>query len=67
LLEILDDRYDTRSTIMTSQLDSKLWHDHFGDATNADANCDRVLHNTHKVRLKGPSLRDPKEGKLKKA
>jgi len=66
LLEILDDRYDTRSTIMTSQLDSKLWHDHIGDPTNADAICDRILHNAHKVRLKGPSLRDPKEGKAKK-
>jgi len=66
LLEILDDRYDTRSTIMTSQLDSKLWHDHIGDPTNADAICDRILHNAHKVRLNGPSLRDPREGKPKK-
>jgi DNA replication protein DnaC len=66
LLEILDDRYDTRSTIMTSQLDPKLWHDHIGDPTNADAICDRILHNAHKVRLKGPSRRDPREAEPKK-
>jgi len=57
LLEILDDRYGVRSTVMTSQLDPKLWHDHIGDPTNADAICDRVLHNAHKIRLKGPSRR----------
>jgi DNA replication protein DnaC len=66
LLEILDDRYDTRSTIMTSQLDSKLWHDHIGDPTNADAICDRILHNAHQVRLKGPSRRDTRQGDSKK-
>lgn len=63
LLEILDDRYGTRSTIMTSQLEPKLWHDHIGDPTNADAICDRILHNAHKVRLKGPSRRKPADGK----
>lgn len=57
LLEVLDDRYGARSTVMTSQLDPKLWHDHIGDPTNADAICDRVLHNAHKIRLKGPSRR----------
>ncbi len=57
LLEVLDDRYGVRSTVMTSQLDPKLWHDHIGDPTNADAICDRVLHNAHKIRLKGPSRR----------
>jgi DNA replication protein DnaC len=62
LLEILDDRYGIRSTVMTSQLDPKLWHDHIGDPTNADAICDRVLHNAHKIRLKGPSKR--KEGSI---
>jgi len=60
LLEVLDDRYGVRSTVMTSQLDPKLWHDHIGDPTNADAICDRILHNAHKIRLKGPSRR--KEG-----
>jgi DNA replication protein DnaC len=65
LLEILDDRYGVRSTIMTSQLEPKLWHDHIGDPTNADAICDRILHNAHKLRLKGPSRRDPRAGKDK--
>jgi DNA replication protein DnaC len=62
LLEILDDRYDLRSTIMTSQLPIKEWHDHIGDPTHADAICDRLLHNAHRIVLKGPSKRKP-EGK----
>ena len=57
LLEILDDRFGTRSTIMTSQLPVAQWHDHIGDPSNADAICDRVLHNAHKLVLKGPSRR----------
>jgi DNA replication protein DnaC len=63
LVEILDDRYTVRSTIMTSQLPTTKWHDHIGDPTNADAICDRVLHNAHRIVLKGPSRRKPeKEG-----
>jgi DNA replication protein DnaC len=57
LLEILDDRVGARSTIMTSQLPVAKWHDHIGDPTNADAICDRVLHNAHRIVLKGPSRR----------
>lgn len=57
LLEIIDDRHGNRSTIITSQLDSKLWHDQLGDPTIADALCDRLLHNAHKLILKGPSRR----------
>jgi DNA replication protein DnaC len=60
LVEVLDDRYGLRSTIMTSQLPVAKWHDHIGDPTNADAICDRVLHNAHRIVLKGPSRR--KEG-----
>jgi DNA replication protein DnaC len=59
-LEILEDRYGVRSTIMTSQLDPKRWHDHLGDPTLADAICDRVLHNAHRIALFGPSRRNPK-------
>jgi DNA replication protein DnaC len=66
LLEILEDRYDTRSTIMTSQLPPKAWHDHLGEPTLADAICDRLMHNAHRVALKGPSRRKP-EGKDKAA
>lgn len=57
LLEIVDDRHGSGSTIITSQLDSKLWHDQLGDPTIADAVCDRLIHNAHKLMLKGPSRR----------
>jgi DNA replication protein DnaC len=57
LLEILEDRYGVRSTIITSQLPTKNWHAHIGDPTVADAICDRVLHNAHRIVLKGPSRR----------
>ena len=52
LLEILEDRYGTRSTIITSQLPPAQWHDYLADATLADAICDRLLHNAHRVVLK---------------
>jgi DNA replication protein DnaC len=59
LHEILDDRYGLRSTIITSQLLTKQWHAHIGDPTLADAICDRLFHNAHKLVLKGPSRRKP--------
>jgi DNA replication protein DnaC len=62
LLELLEDRYGTRSTIVTSQLPPGQWHDHIGEPTLADAICDRLLHNAHRLVLKGPSRR--KETKL---
>ena len=57
LLELLEDRYGTRSTIVTSQLPPAHWHEHLGDPTLADAICDRLLHNAHRLVLKGPSRR----------
>lgn len=57
LLEVLEDRYGNRSTLITSQLPPAKWHDHLGDPTIADAICDRVLHNAHRLVLKGPSRR----------
>ena len=57
LLEIVEDRYGTRSTIITSQVPPTKWHDHIGDPTVADAVCDRLLHNAHRLVLKGPSRR----------
>lgn len=57
LLEILEDRYGHRSTIITSQLPPETWHDHLGDPTLADAICDRVLNNAHRLALHGPSRR----------
>lgn len=62
LLEILEDRYGVRSTIITSQLPPAQWHDYLSDPTLADAICDRLLHNAHRIVLKGPSRR--KEAKL---
>ena len=57
LLEILEDRTGTRSTIVTSQLPPTKWHDYVGDPTIADAICDRLLHPAHRLVLKGPSRR----------
>jgi DNA replication protein DnaC len=57
LLEILDDRYATRSTLITSQLPISAWHDYINDPTLADAILDRFIHNAHTLDLKGPSLR----------
>jgi DNA replication protein DnaC len=57
LLEIVEDRYGNRSTIFASQLDANRYHDYLGDPTVADAVCDRLLHNAHRVVLKGPSRR----------
>jgi DNA replication protein DnaC len=62
LLEILEDRYATRSTIITSQLPPAQWHDYLADPTLADSICDRLLHNAHRIVLQGPSRR--KEAKL---
>lgn len=51
LLEIIDDRHGSRSTIIASQLPVEKWHDHIGDPTIADAVCDRLLHNAHRLVL----------------
>jgi DNA replication protein DnaC len=60
LLEVLEDRYGSSSTIITSQLEPKEWHAVIGDETIADAVCDRLVHNAHKVRLAGESIRKTK-------
>jgi DNA replication protein DnaC len=57
LLEMLDDRYQQKSTIITSQLPVSHWHEHLNDATLADAILDRLMHNAIKLELKGESLR----------
>lgn len=57
LLEIMEDRYGLRSTVWTSQLPVEKWHDHMADPTIADAICDRLLHNAHRLVLQGPSRR----------
>jgi len=57
LLELLEDRHELRSTILTSQLPLADWHAYLGDPTLADAICDRVLHHAHRLVLRGPSRR----------
>jgi DNA replication protein DnaC len=57
LMEIIEDRHGKRSTIITSQLPIKLWHDVIGEKTIADAILDRIVHNAHRLELKGESLR----------
>jgi DNA replication protein DnaC len=59
VLEILEDRHATRSTIVTSQVPVENWHDYLADPTIADAILDRLVHNAHRIRLKGPSRRKP--------
>jgi len=60
LLEVLEDRYGKRSTILTSQLPTKSWHESLGDPTIADAICDRLVHNAHVLTLRGSSMRRQK-------
>lgn len=57
LLELLEDRYGKRSTIVTSQLPVTAWHEAIGDPTLADAILDRLVHNAYKIELKGESMR----------
>lgn len=57
LLEIMEDRYGCRSTVVTSQLPTDTWHDAIGDATLADALLDRLVHNAYQLKLKGESRR----------
>lgn len=60
LLEVLEDRYDHSSTIITSQVPTKTWHEMLSDPTIADAICDRLVHNAHVLTLRGPSMRRKK-------
>ena len=57
LLEILDDRHNRKSTLVTSQLPPDKWHDYIGEPTLADAILDRLVHNAYKINLKGESMR----------
>jgi DNA replication protein DnaC len=61
LLEIFEEREGRSSTIVTSQLPQKTWHEYLGEPTVADAILDRVVHNSYKVKLKGPSKRKGKK------
>ena len=66
LMEIVEDRYDTGSTLITSQLPVKKWHDVIGEPTFADAILDRIVHNAYRLELDGPSMRKSVEKQSKK-
>ena len=57
LLELIEDRSGSTSTLISSQLPIDHWHDHIGDPTIADAIMDRLIHNAHRIQLKGGSMR----------
>jgi DNA replication protein DnaC len=63
LTEVLEDRYGVTSTVVTSQLDPSEWHAVIGDETAADGVCDRLVHNAHRIKLSGESVRKLKEKK----
>ena len=56
-MEIVEERYGRRSTIVTSQLPVGTWHEVVGEPTFADAILDRLVHNAYRIALDGPSLR----------
>jgi DNA replication protein DnaC len=61
LLEIVEDRYDARSIVITSQAPVDRWYEVVGDPTRADAILDRVIHNAYRIELSGESLRKAKK------
>ena len=65
LLEILDDSYEVRSTLVTSQFPVEKWHELIGDPTLADAILDRLVHNAYPLKLEGESMRKSRNKLLK--
>src|SRR5206468_1670972 len=64
--EIAEDRYQTRSMILTSQLPVSRWHEQIGDPTLADGILDRLVHNAHRIEMRGDSMRKKKGEKEEK-
>lgn len=62
-LEICEDRYQTRSTLLTSQRPVAQWHEQIGDPTLADSILDRLVHNAHRIEMRGESMRKERGGK----
>ena len=62
LFEIIEERYQRKSTLFTAQVPVNTWHDLIGDETVADAILDRVVHNAHRINLEGDSMRKAKSG-----
>jgi len=65
LMEIVDDRHDRASTIVTSQVPVEIWHEHIGNPTIADDVLDRLVHGAHRLQLKGESMRKLKAAKAR--
>lgn len=65
LLEVIDDRSSSKSTIITSQLPIDRWHAWLNDPNVADANLDRLVHRSRRIALKGESLRRKPHEKIK--
>ncbi|HHJ20805.1 MAG TPA: AAA family ATPase [Gammaproteobacteria bacterium] len=61
LMEVIEDRHGRKSTLITSQLPTKNWHEYIGEATFADAILDRLLHGSHRLELDGGSMRKNQE------
>jgi DNA replication protein DnaC len=59
-LEVCDDRYGRRSTVLTSQLPVESWHAQIGDPTIADSILDRLVHNAYRIEMDGESIRKNK-------
>ena len=59
LLEVIEDRSERTATLIASQLPPTAWHAAIGEPSVADAICDRVIHQAHRLTLKGPTMRDP--------
>lgn len=60
--EICEERYQTRSMILTSQMPVARWHEQIGDPTVADGILDRLVHNAHRIEMKGDSMRKKRGG-----
>ena len=62
MLEILDDRYVRRSTLVAAQVPIEKWHEVIADPTLADAILDRIVHNAYQIKMKGESMRKLRNG-----
>jgi DNA replication protein DnaC len=62
-LEICEDRYQARATVLTSQLPLAKWHEQISDPTLADSILDRLVHNAHRIEMRGESMRKKRGSK----
>ena len=67
LMEIVEDRYQSGSTVITSQLPVDAWHAVIDEPTFADAILDRLIHNANRLPLDGPSLRKTRDARVEEA